>query len=102
MDDVAELVTEDLELDVARTSEILLDVDFAVTERGQRLGARELEGAGEVVGILGDTHPLSAAARGRLDDDGKSDLLRELERLVDIVDTTGRPGNDRDTNRGHR
>jgi hypothetical protein len=33
MDDVAELVAEDLELDVAGTGEILLDVDFAVSER---------------------------------------------------------------------
>ena len=77
MDHVAELVAHDLELDVARPREILLDVHVAVAERRQRLGARELERALELVGVLRDAHALAAAARRRLDDDGKADLLRE-------------------------
>ena len=51
VDHVAELVAEDLELDVARPREVLLDVDVAVAERGERLGARELERPREIVGV---------------------------------------------------
>ena len=40
VNDVAVFVAEDLELDVARPCEILLDVDVAVAERGERLRAR--------------------------------------------------------------
>ena len=51
VDDVAVRVAQDLELDVARAREVLLDVDLAVAERRQRLGARELERARELVGV---------------------------------------------------
>src|ERR1051325_9722805 len=40
MDRIALAVAEDLELDVARIAEILLDIDGVVAERALRLGAR--------------------------------------------------------------
>src|SRR5690606_29119198 len=86
VDDVAVLVAEDLELDVARALQVLLDVDAAVTEGAERLGAGELEAAGEVVGVLGDAHALAAAAGGGLDDDREAHLHGDLERLVDVFD----------------
>ena len=73
---VAVRVAEDLELDVARPLEVLLDVDRAVAERRERLGARHLEAARELVGVARDAHPLAAAARGGLDDDREADLAR--------------------------
>ena len=50
---------------------------------------------------LRDAHALAAAAGGRLDDDREADLLRELERLVDVVDAAGRAGHDRDADLDH-
>jgi hypothetical protein len=82
VDDVAVLVAEYLELDVARPREIFLHVHVAAAEGGERFGARQLERAGEVVGIPGDAHPLPAAAGGGLDDHRKADVPRERERLV--------------------
>ena len=49
-----------------------------------------------------DAHSLSAAARRRLDDHRKADLLRELERFVDVLHRTGRSRHDRHADGGHR
>src|SRR5690606_11037322 len=84
VDDVAVRVAEDLELDVARPLEVLLDVDRAVAERAERLGAGELEAAREIVGVARDAHALPAPAVGGLDDDGEAHLLGVAERLVDV------------------
>ncbi len=70
-------VAENLEFDMARTRQVFLDVHVAVAERGQRLRTRELEGATEVVWVPRDAHPLTAAARGCLDDDGEADVACE-------------------------
>ena len=43
MDDVAVLIAEDLELDVARRLDVLLDVDVADAERRFRLALRGLQ-----------------------------------------------------------
>ena len=42
VDDVAELIAEDLELDVARRLDVLLDVDVADAERGLGFALRGL------------------------------------------------------------
>ena len=56
---------------------------LAVAERRLRLGARQLERAARTRSSSSrDAHALAAAARRRLDDDRKADLLGELERLV--------------------
>src|SRR3954462_5462937 len=90
VNDRAVLVAENLKLDVSRPSEIFLHVHVAIAERRQGLGAGELERAREVVRILRDTHPLAAAAGRRLDDDREADLLRVLQRFVDILHWSGR------------
>jgi hypothetical protein len=102
VDDMAVHVAQDLELDVPRAREVLLDVHVAVAEGAQRLGARELERPREVVHVLGDAHALATAAGGRLDDHGKADLLRELERLVRVLHGARRPRHDRHAHRRHR
>ncbi len=100
--DVAVAVAHDLELDVPRALEVLLHVHLAVSESGERFGARELQRSAEVLGIARDAHALPAPARRRLDDDRKSDLARELERFVRIVDRSRRAGDDGDTDILHR
>src|ERR1700682_2568621 len=102
VDDVAVSIAHDLELDVSRAREILLDVDLPVAERGECLGTRELERPREILRIARDTHSFSAAARRGLDDDREPDLARELERFFRVFDPTGCSGNDRDADLLHR
>src|SRR5690606_4900905 len=49
VDHVAVRIRQDLDLDVARALEVLLDVDRVVPEGGTRLVARGLEGAGQLL-----------------------------------------------------
>jgi hypothetical protein len=102
VDDVPVLVTHDLKLDVPRTLQVLLDIHITVPKRGQRLGARQLKGPREVVGVAGHAHALSPASRRGLDDHGKANGLRELQRRFRIVDRPRRPRNDRHTDLHHR
>src|SRR5437773_408080 len=76
-------------------------VFIAVAERGQRLAARELERAHEVVGIARDAHALPTAAGRRLDDHGEADLAGEDERLLRIFDGSRRARHDRHTDGAH-
>ena len=74
--DVAVVIAEDLELDVARVLEILLDVDVAVAER--RFGFA-LRGAQQRCRSspddADDAHAAAAAAGHRLDDHRIADVL---------------------------
>src|SRR5216684_9311748 len=71
-------VTHDLDFDVPRPRQILFDVDLAGSERGECFLFGERERLRELVRVDGDAHALASAARGRLDDDGKSNLSRHL------------------------
>ena len=102
VDAVAVRVAEDLELDVARPLEVFLDVDGAVAERGERLGARHLEAARELLGVARDAHPLSAAAGRGLDDHRESDLDRVGECVLDVIHGARGAGHDGDAVRDHR
>ena len=73
--DVAVVIAEDLELDVPRRLEILLDVDVADAERGFRFALRRLERMRQLRRVLDDAHAAAAAAGHRLDDDRIADLL---------------------------
>ena len=95
MHDVAVVVAENLELDVARRFDVLLEVDVADAERGFGFALRRLDRLRELARRAHDAHAASAAARGRLDDDGIADVLRQLERLVLAVDRTVAAGQDR-------
>ena len=62
VDDVAVLVAEDLELDVARRLDVLLDVDVAHAERGLGLALRRLDRMRQLAGRAHDAHAAAAAA----------------------------------------
>src|SRR5690606_7444505 len=67
-----------------------------------RLGARELEAAREVVGVLGDAHPLAATTGGGLDDHGEAHRLGDRQRFVDVFDGPRRAEHDGDLVGDHR
>ena len=71
------VVAHDLDLDVARLLEVLLDVHRAVAEGRQRFVLGQPEELGELLGVVRDPHALPAAAGGGLDDDRKADLVGE-------------------------
>src|SRR5207245_9128835 len=69
-------VGEDLDLDVARPRDGLLDVDAAVAEGGDGLALRGRERGVEVPGRFDEPHSLAAAARCGLDHDRIADSMR--------------------------
>ena len=93
--DVAVVVAEDLELDVARRLDVLLDVDVADAERRLGLALRGLERVRQLRRRSHDAHAAAAAAGRRLDDDRVADLLGDLERLLLALDRAVAAGQDR-------
>ena len=80
---IAVLVSQHLELDVARALDELLHVEIAVAERGRRFGLMPAEKvrAARLL-VAHDAHAATTAARRSLDDDRKADLPRPLECFV--------------------
>ncbi len=82
VDDVAVLVAQHLNLDVARVDDELLEEDAVVAEGVQRLGLHGGEALGHVVVRMGDADALAPAPGRSLDHDRIADLARDLHRLV--------------------
>src|SRR5215212_5804848 len=82
VDAVSVLVGEDLNLDVARVLDVLLDVDVAVLKRRGRLGRGRAHGGAEFLFRADDAHAAPAASGRGLDDDGVADLARERGGLL--------------------
>jgi hypothetical protein len=82
VDDGAVMIAEDLELDVPRVLQILLDVDVAESEGRLRLALCGAERVRQVRRVAHDAHPASAAAGHRLDDHRVADVLGDLDRLL--------------------
>src|SRR5689334_4521715 len=76
MDDVAASVAENLYLDMAGAFEIAFQQNRVVAERALRLAPSAVESARELGRALDGAHAPPAAARGGLDHERKSDLLR--------------------------
>ncbi len=94
-DALAVLVADQLDLDVAGPGEVPLDVHLVASEEalGLALGARH-----RVVDLGGAVHHLhaaAAAAEGRLDADGPTELVAEGLDLLGTLGELGRPGHDR-------
>ncbi len=102
MDDVAVLVAEHLDFDVARVGDEFFDEDTVIAERGLRLRL----GAGEAflhVGLtIGDAHALAAAAGGGLDHHRVADFLGDLDRLEVVADDAEMAGHGRHLGGGRR
>ena len=86
MDDVAVLVAQDLDLDMARIDDELLDEYPVVAERGFRLGARTRETFGDLGLGIRNPHAFAAATRRGLDHHGVTDLVGNLYRVLLVGD----------------
>ena len=87
---------DDLDLDVARALDELLEVDGAVLEGGRRLGlARAVAVLQERELVVGDAHAASTATGHRLDHHRVADLLGDRAGLLDsLVDDAVGAGHD--------
>jgi len=95
VDDVAVLVAQHLDLDVARALDELLDEDPVVAEAGLGLGAHGREALLDVLPAPGHADALAAAAGRGLDHDRIADLLGDLHGVggvVDLADVAGHAG----------
>ena len=95
VDDVAVLVGDDLDLDVARVADVLLEVDGRVAEGGPGGVGGALDGGDQVLLPLDHLHADAASAAGGLDDHGQPDLERRLAGGAVVGDRlgAGRGGN---------
>src|SRR5579885_929887 len=84
VDNVAEIVGDDLKLDVTGVLEILLEVHRPRTEGGFAFGARDREQPFQLFRIADDPHSLAAAAGRGLDQDREAEPLRIRERIAEF------------------
>jgi len=90
------LVGDDLDLDVARPLDVLLDVHRVVAEGVLRLAARRVERPGELLGLAHHPHPLAPPTGRRLEQDRIAEALGHLRGLRGVAQRLGRAGNDGD------
>ena len=102
VEDVAVLVAEHLDLDVARVLDELLDEHAIVAEARLGLRAGEPETLLGLLGVVGDAHALAAAAGRGLDHDGIADLGGDLHGLLGVADLAQVPRHGRDLGLGGR
>ncbi len=89
------LVANELNFDVARIDDELLDEHPVVAEARLGLVARGGEAVGHLRLAPGDAHALAATAGGGLDHDGIADLVGDLHRMFDVGDLADIAGNGR-------
>ena len=102
VDDVAVLVAQHLDLDVARVLDELLDEHAVVAEARLGLRAGEREALLGLLGAVGDAHALAAAAGRGLDHHGIADLGGDLDRLPGVGDLAEVARHGRDLGLGGR
>ncbi len=100
MDGVTEIVAEQLDFDMARLSQVTLDINRIVAEIGPRLALRQMQRFGQLVSVVRDFHALAAAARRGLDQDRISDVLGHRQGFVHARDSAVGPANDRQVQAG--
>ena len=81
VDDVAVVVGDHLDLDVAGMLDVFFEIDVAVAERGLGLGLGLLEGGLQRQIVQGDAHAAPAAAGRRLDQHRKTQLVGQRHGL---------------------
>ncbi len=102
IDDVAVLVAQHLDLDVAGIDDELLDEDAVVAERSLGLRLGEVEALGDLGRRMRDPHALAAAAGGGLDHHGVADLVGDLDRVLVVLDDAEITRHGRDLGLGGR
>ena len=83
--DVAVLIGEDLELDMASLGQILFEIDIGDTEGGLRFRLRQFHGGRKLLGGLTIRMPLPPPPAAALMINGIADLFRDRENGTDLA-----------------
>ena len=86
---VAMRVEQDLSFDVARSGEVLLDVDLGASEVGVSLAFGPFEGGVDVILAIDHPQSLAATAMGGLDRDRETVFLCQGGDFVDALQRLG-------------
>src|SRR5882672_3357637 len=100
--EVAVVIAEHLELDVAGVLQIFLDIHVADAERGFRLALRGAKQGAEVGRSPDDAHTAAAPSGNGLDDHRVADIPGALQRLLVAVHRAVAPRQHRDAGFLHR
>ena len=90
------LVAEDLDLDVARVEDELLDEDAVIAEAVQPLALHAFKALAHIGFAISKAHPLAAAAGAGLHHHRIADLVRDAHRVLGILDLADEAGDDVD------
>ena len=101
MDHISIRIRQDLELDVPRVLDKMLDIHGIVPERHLRFLLGRLKTGLEFLRRLGHPHSLAAAAKGCFDDHRIADLLCDLRSCLHIIDGFFAARDHRDARRHH-
>ena len=80
---VAVAVAEQLDFDVPRPRDELLDEDLVAAESVERFATSSLKGVGKILRLLDNAHAAAAAAVGRLEDHGELECFGGLQTFFD-------------------
>ncbi len=100
IDDVAVLVAENLDLDMAGIDDEFLDEDPVIAEGGCGLRLGTGEAFGDLSRRMGDAHALAAAAGRGLDHHGIADLVGNGHRMLGALDDAEEARNGRNLGSG--
>ena len=92
MHDVAVFVAQNLDFDVARTPQVLLQIKLAVAKRGFCFGRGDLERFAHLIAVLRHLHAASAAAGAGFQQHGVADVVGDLQGFVFGSDSAVGPG----------
>src|SRR3546814_18986663 len=96
VEDVAVLVSEDLDLDMARIEDEFLDEDAVVAEAVEPFALGRLEALADVLVLIGEAHALAAAAGRGLPLHRIAELVRNRHGVRGTVDLADDDGDDAD------
>lgn len=97
VDNVAVVVTEQLDLNVLGLVEESLDENGAIAKGGLGLGSGSLEALLQALGIANNSHTTATTTVGSLDDDGEAILVSEGLDLLVLFNGALSAGDDGDT-----
>src|ERR1043166_557981 len=95
-------VSQDLEFDMPRVFDVLLDVDGRVGERAFGFGTGRVVAFDEARVVVGHAHAATTAATRSLDDDRIANLAGDLQRILLVIDRTVTAGHDGHSRLAHR
>ena len=95
VDEIAMLVTKQLDFDMAGAADVLLDKDVRAAERSERLAPGRFVAGDELVFALDHPHPATATAVGCFEDDGITELLGCSQTFLGVLEGVLGPAEDR-------